>query len=84
MYKTKNLKGKNIVGSAKVDFLETKYKEKQKIKTFNFGRFSGGIVTNENENESKKSNPQKFDLKNINFSANPNNPNDMDPVQKKC
>ena len=83
MYKTKNLKGKNIVGSAKVDFLETKYKEKQKIKTFNFGRFSGGIVTNETDAEAKakKSNSQKFDLKNINFSSNPNNPNDMDPVQ---
>ena len=78
MYKTKNIKGKNIVGSAKVDFLETRYKEKQKIKTFNFSKFTNGIITNESD---KKQNSQKFDLKNINFGGTSDNPNDMDPVQ---
>ena len=39
IYKTKDLKGKSLVGQAKLDFLETKYKEKQKIKTYNFERF---------------------------------------------
>ena len=75
IYKTKNLKGKNIIGAAKVDFLETKYKEKQKIKTFNFNKFSNGIVNNETENK------PKFDLKNINFTGTPSNPNDTNPIQ---
>lgn len=77
IYKTKDLKGKNVVGAAKVDFLETKYKEKQKIKTFNFSKFTNGIINNEDDNNPK----QKFDLKNINFGGTPENPNDMDPIQ---
>jgi len=44
VYKTKNLKGKNIVGKAKIDFLETKYKETQTIKTYNFSKFSNSIL----------------------------------------
>lgn len=79
MYKTKDLKGKNIVGSAKVDFLETKYKEKQKIKTYNFSKFTNGIVNHEEEHH--HSSHKKFDLKNINFGGTPNNPNNMDPIQ---
>lgn len=51
-YKTKDLKGRNIAGKAKVDFLESKYKEKQKVKTYNFSKFTNGI--NINENTSKK------------------------------
>lgn len=78
IYKTKDMKGKNLVGQAKIDFLESRYKEAQKIKTYNFGKFANGVSTStEGENHSSK----KFDLKNLNFSANPNNPNDMDPIQ---
>lgn len=76
IYKTKDLKGKNLVGQAKIDFLETRYKEKQKIKTYNFSRFS-----NENQTTSDENGKPKFDLKNINFNSNPKNPNDMDPIQ---
>ncbi len=76
MYKTKNIKGKNIVGSAKIDFLETRYKEKQKIKTYNFSKFTSGIVNKESESKN-----EKFNLKNINFGGTPNNPNNMDPIQ---
>lgn len=78
IYKTKDLKGKSLVGQAKIDFLESRYKEKQKIKTYNFGKFTSGITVN-NDEEGKNKN--RFDLKNINFNANPNNPNDMDPIQ---
>ena len=78
IYKTKNLKGKNIVGSAKVDFLETKYKEKQKIKTYNFTKFTSGITSNESESKNKN---EKFNLKNINFGGTPDNPNNMEPIQ---
>jgi hypothetical protein len=76
--KTKDLKGKTFVGQAKVDFLETRYKEKQKIKKFNFGQFTSGITYNESDNQKSTS---KFDLKNINFSGTPNNPNDTNPIQ---
>lgn len=77
IYKTKDLKGKNLVGQAKIDFLESRYKEKQKIKNYNFSRFTNGI----NTNESDDSNKHRFDLRNVNFHANPDNPNDMDPIQ---
>lgn len=80
IYKTKDLKGKNLVGQAKIDFLESRYKEKQKIKNYNFNKFTSGIATNTDNEDHYKSKP-KFDLKNINFSSNPNNPNDMDPIQ---
>ena len=76
IYKTKDLKGASQVGSAKVDFLESKYKEKQKIKNYNFAKFSRGPKMTSEDDE-----PKKFDLKNINFNSNPNNPNDMDPIQ---
>ena len=83
IYKTKDLKGKNIVGAGKVDFLESKYKEKQKIKTYNFAKFTNGIQTEEDKMNSSQNRlfKNKFDLKNINFNNNPENPNDMDPIQ---
>lgn len=74
MYKTKDISGRSVVGAAKIDFLETRYKEKQKIKTYNFAKFTSGIVTSEKEKN-------KFDLKNIRFNSNPDNPNDMEPIQ---
>ncbi len=51
VYKTKDLKGKNISGRAKVDFLESKYKETQKIKTYNFSKFTNGINIHEQKHE---------------------------------
>lgn len=79
IYKTKDLKGASLVGSAKIDFLESRYKEKQKVKTFNFTKFTNGIIGSNPEEEEKKS--DKFDLKHINFGGTPENPNNMDPIQ---
>jgi len=79
IYKVKDLKGKNQVGQAKIDFMESRYKEKQKIKTYNFGKFTSGIATNTNTSKSKFS--DKFNPSNVNFHENPNNPNDMEPIQ---
>ena len=79
IYKTRDLKGKMIVGAAKVDFLESKYKEKQKIKTYNFAKFTNSIMSEEDERKSKKK--SKFDYSHISWGSNPNNPNDMDPIQ---
>lgn len=77
-YKTKDLKGKNLVGQAKIDFMESRYKEPQKIKTYNFGKFANGISTS---SDSEENSSKKFDLRNLSFNPNPNNPNDMDPIQ---
>ena len=62
MYKVKNVKGKIENGTAKLDFLGSKYKEAQAIKTYNFLKFTNGI----SEGENKKS--KKFSLKNSHFS----------------
>jgi hypothetical protein len=64
IYKTKDLKGKNIVGKAKLDFLESRYKEPQKIKKYNFSKFVQGIS---NEEEEKKE--KKFNFENIDFTS---------------
>lgn len=44
IYKIKNLSGKSIVGKGKVDFIEAKYKEVQKTKTYDFTKFTSGIT----------------------------------------
>lgn len=80
IYKTKDIKGKSLIGQAKIDFLESRYKEKQKIKTYNFSKFSKGSSVS-HESSDYESTDNKFDLKNINFNSKPNNPNDMDPIQ---
>lgn len=79
IYKTKDLKGKSLVGQAKIDFLESRYKEKQKIKTYNFDRFNNQTV---NSNEPKKKN--RFDLKNadMNLETDLNKAEEIDPIQK--
>ena len=43
MYKLKNVKGGIVNGTANLDFLPSKYKEKQEIKYFNFSKFTSGI-----------------------------------------
>ena len=69
IYKTKDLGGKSLVGAAKVDFLESKYKEKQKVKTFNFEKFANSIDYKKDEDQHKK---QKFNLHDIDFSGESN------------
>lgn len=43
MYKIKNVKGGLENGTANLDFLPAKYKEKQDIKLYNFTKFTSGI-----------------------------------------
>lgn len=43
-YKTKDIKGKIVNGTANLDFLPSKYLEKQKVKTYNFVKFTNGIA----------------------------------------
>lgn len=43
VYKTKNLKGKSVVGQGKLDFLDAKFKEPKSVKNYNFEKFTNGI-----------------------------------------
>ena len=47
IYKIKDLKGKSIVNKGKVDFMESKYKEVQKTKKYDFAKFESGISSAE-------------------------------------
>ena len=43
IYKVKDLSGKSAVNKGKVDFMESKYKEVQKTKKYDFTKFTGGL-----------------------------------------
>ena len=43
LYKIKDLSGKSIVGKGKVDVIESKYKEVQKVKNYDFTKFISSI-----------------------------------------
>ena len=59
IYKVKDKKGKNLVNYGAVDFLESKYKEPHKSKTYKFDKFNYGII----EEEVKKPKSNKFNPK---------------------
>ncbi len=77
IYKTKDLKGKNIVGKSKVDFLDSRYKEVQKTKKFNFAKFVQG-VSSTSEDEEKKFNFSKIDFGNL----DKDDPNNDGPIAR--
>ena len=76
-YKIRGINGKSMVGPAKLSYLESKYKEPHKIKTFDFGRYSDGVTTETEDDTSSKAH-QKFNPKNINFR---DKNNEIDPIQ---
>ncbi|MBR2289882.1 MAG: TraM recognition domain-containing protein [Clostridia bacterium] len=65
LYKTRDLKGKMIVGKSKVDFLDSRYKETQKIKKYNFAKFVQGVNTNDDDEKEKKFDFSKIDFSNL-------------------
>ena len=72
-YRTKTVKGKYTIGPGVVDFLSSKYKEKQEDKNYNFYRFSSGI-----HDENKKS----IFKKNKSVITSPDDTNEeIDPIQ---
>ena len=74
-YKIKSAGGKPMVGQGRFGYLESKYKEPHKIKTYDFGKYSEGVTTaTEDDNNS----PKKFDFKHIDFK---DEKNEIDPVQ---
>lgn len=75
-YKIRGENGKPIVGPGKLTFLESKYKEPHKIKTFDFGKYSDGTTTvaeDDNSNMRKKFNPKNVDFR--------DDRNEIDPIQ---
>ena len=54
MYKIKNIKGKSMVGTGKVDFLESKFKEPKNVKMYKFDKFTNGIQEEENKKTSTR------------------------------
>jgi len=64
IYKIKDLKGKSIVEKGKVDFIESRYKEVQKSKIYDFSKFTNGISDDANSSLRKALNKKK-----ANFSA---------------
>ena len=75
MYKVKNLKGKSLVGTGKLDFLASKYKEPKKIKEYKFDKFTNGI----SEEETKKTSRKKAKSTFTDFSDNTDT--EIDPIQ---
>jgi len=73
-YKIKDMKGKNIYGDGKVDFLEAKYKEPHNSKVYDFTKFTSGIAEDDTSSKAKKVNFLKKD-----FDEDVNG--DIDPVR---
>lgn len=80
MYTVKDNAGKNVTGTAQLEFLDSKYKEKQNIKIYNFTKFTNGMTDNETRKTKKlnlknahftdddmETNPIKIDTSNSNF-----------------
>jgi hypothetical protein len=62
-YKYKNIKGKDIYGDGKVDFMEAKYKEHHSGKTYDFAKFTNGIAEEDKISKRKKTSLIKEDFK---------------------
>ncbi len=76
-YKIVTVKGGIQVGKGKVDHVSSKYKEKQKVKFFNFEKFTSGIS---DESDSRIKRKPKFNYGNIDFTDS-NNSSEIDPIK---
>lgn len=76
-FKIRGDNGKPTVGEGKFNYLNSKYKEPQKIKTFDFGKYSNGVTT-ATEDDNDYGTRKKFDLKNLNFI---DENNEYNPIQ---
>ena len=76
-FKVRDSSGKPNVGPGKLGFLESKYKEPHKIKTFDFGKYSDGVTTASEDDTSdirKKFNPKHIDFRD-------DNSDEINPIQ---
>ncbi len=72
-YKIRASNGKPQIGPANLNYLPSKYKEPQKLKTFDFAKFNGvsSETTTEEDTSSKKFNLRKLDFKDDRNEFNP-------------
>ena len=75
-YKICGTNGKPMVGPGIFSYLESKYKEPQKIKTYDFNKFKNNSSSESGNDDSN--NRKKFNLKNINFT---DENREIDPIQ---
>ena len=54
-----------MVGPGDFQYLESKYKEQQKVKTYDFGRYSDSVTTASEDNNDRTK--KKFNLKDLDF-----------------
>ena len=73
-YKIRGSGGKPMAGVGRLCFLESKYKEPHKSKTYNSEKYSNGYSSDDSED----SKPEKFDYKHVNFK---DARNEIDPIQ---
>ena len=76
-YKIRANSGKYMVGPGKLSFLEAKYKEPHKVRTYDFGKYSDGVTTDTEDDTSSKAH-KKFNPRNVNFR---DENNEIDPIQ---
>lgn len=83
-FKIKEDNGRPMVGQGKLSYLDSKYKEPKKIKTFDFSKYSNGTATVTEDFEDISRN-KKFDIKNMNFidDNNETNPVQIDATDSK-
>ena len=75
-YKIRGSGGKPMTGLGRLCFLESKYKEPHKSKTYNFERYLNGF--NSSNSDDSKSSSNKFDFRHVDFT---DDRNEVDPVQ---
>ena len=79
-YKIRGDNGRPMVGPGNLNYLEAKYKEPHKIKTFDFGKYSDGVTTATEDNpDSNNSNKKKFNFKHMDFKDKEKD--EIDPIQ---
>ena len=76
-FKIRASNGKSLVGPARLNYLESKYKEPKKIKIYDFGKYSDGVTTASEDNNDSPA-KRKFDLKNLDFK---DERNEINPIQ---
>ena len=76
-YEIRGSNGKPLYGQGKLSFMDSKYKEASKIKTYDFGKYSDSVTTaTEDDNDLPRK--QKFNPRKLDFM---DDRNEVDPVQ---
>lgn len=80
IYKVKDLKGKSAVNKGKVDFVEAKYKEPQKMKKYDFTKFTNGIAESDFARKKKHEQSENYSFTTA-LNDNHSTANDNDPIK---